>query len=300
MRTWAPKAGPKVPKPALLAGGLGGAPSPGPAFPFQERSPWRLSLFRLYLHTLFWRRFSAVRLSRTGIPERHAGRPLVVYTNHPSWWDPALFLLVSPKLFPNRIGFGPMDAVQLQRYGLFRKFGAFGVAQGPRGAAVFLRTARAGLADAQAIMWITAEGAFRDPRQRPVLLRPGLAHLAQHVPQALFLPAALDYGFWNESRPEALLRFGDPVFAADTVANTQVALTRGLTAAMDGLATEAAARDPALFTTLLNGTAGAGLVYDSWRRAQAWRRGEHFTSRHEAGPHDVRRHEVPRPEAGIQ
>jgi hypothetical protein len=132
-------------------------------------------------------------------------------------------------------------------------------------------------------MWITAEGAFRDARQRPVELRPGLAHLAQHVPGAVFLPAALDYVFWNESRPEALVRFGAPVFAETSVAATQLALTRGLTATMDGLAAEASTRDPAMFTTLLNGTAGAGLIYDTWRRAQAWWRGERFAARHEAG-----------------
>ncbi len=59
------------------------------------------------------------------------------------------------------------------------------------------------------MLWITAEGAFTDHRARPVALRPGLAHLARQVPGAVILPLALDYTFWNESRPEALLRFGD-------------------------------------------------------------------------------------------
>jgi 1-acyl-sn-glycerol-3-phosphate acyltransferase len=253
--------------------------------PFAARSPVLLALFRWYLHFLFWRRFSAVRLSRGGIPERHAGRPLVVYTNHPSWWDPALFMLVSPKMFPGRVGFGPMDAAQLRRYGLFRKFGVFGVEDGARGAAYFLRTARRGLSEARAIMWITAEGSFRDPRVRPVRLRPGLAHLARHAPGAVFLPMALDYVFWNESRPEALVRFGAPVLLDGVdVAAAQAALEAALTDAMDGLADDAATRDAARFVTLLNGTAGTGFIYDSWRRLRALLSGQRFSARHEAGP----------------
>ena len=253
--------------------------------PFAARSTVLLAMFRWYLHFLFWRRFSAVRLSRLGIPERHDGRPLVVYTNHPSWWDPALFMLVSPKMFPGRAGFGPMDAAQLRRYGLFRKFGVFGVEDGARGAAHFLRVARQGLREARAIMWITAEGAFRDPRARPVMLRPGIAHLARHARGAVFLPMALDYVFWNESRPEALLRFGAPVHVDGLgVAAAQTALEAALTAAMDGLAEDAATRDAARFATLLNGTAGTGFIYDTWQRLRALARSQNFSARHEVGP----------------
>jgi 1-acyl-sn-glycerol-3-phosphate acyltransferase len=242
-----------------------------------------LSSFRLYLHILFRQRFSGVRLSRKGIPAAYQGRPVVIYTNHPSWWDPALFMLVSPKLFPGRIGFAPMDAAQLRRYRLFRRFGAFGVQPGPSGAAAFLRTARAGLGNPNAIMWITAEGAFADPRVRPVELQPGLAHLMRHVPGAVFLPAAVEYTFWNESRPEALLRFGQPVLPAGNVADTNAALTEELTRTMDSLAAESATRDPALFATLLLGTAGTGLFYDNWQRLRAWKSGQAFDPRHETG-----------------
>ena len=249
--------------------------------PFLARSAVLLGMFRVYLHVLFWRRFSAVRVSRAGLPDQHGGRPLVIFTNHPSWWDPALFMLVSPKLFPGRIGFGPMDSAQLHRYALFRRFGAFGVEPGRRGAAQFLRVSQAGLAEGRAIMWVTAEGAFRDGRTRPVRLRPGIAHLVRHVPNAVFLPAALEYVFWNESRPEALLRFGAPVLAGGSINEISEALTLALTATMDGLASEAATRDAALFSTLLNGSAGTGLMYDTWQRLRAWRRGQHFDPRHE-------------------
>ncbi len=207
---------------------------------------------------------------------------MVVYTNHPSWWDPALAMLVSPKLFPGRIGFGPMDADALERYGLFRRFGIFGVQPGPRGAVRFLRTARACLSQPRAIMWITAEGSFTDPRRRPIVLRAGVAHLARHVPDAVFVPAALDYMFWNEARPEALLRVGPPVDISHLgTAEAAVALADGLTAAMDGLAEDSATRDASRFVTLLHGAGGISAVYDTWRRARALSQGRTFDPRHE-------------------
>jgi hypothetical protein len=213
---------------------------------------------------------------------------VVIYTNHPSWWDPAMMMLVSPKVFPGRIGFGPMDEAALGQYGLFRRFGVFGVARGRRGAARFLRTATICLADPRAIMWITAEGAFTDPRRRPLILQPGVAHMARLLPQAVFIPAAFEYVFWNESRPEALVRFGAPVAAAHlSTADGLAALTAGLTQALDGLAEDGGTRDPARFFTLLEGAGGVGAIYDSWRRARALRQGRRFDPRHEAARPDA-------------
>jgi len=118
-------------------------------------------------------------------------------------------------------------------------------------------------------------------------LRPGLAHLARRVPDAVFLPLALDYSFWNESKPEALMRFGAPVVAppSNSVADWQRELESSLTAAMDGLTAESALRDPALFQKLFSGTAGVGGIYDIWRRLRAAVLRQQFSARHQPGPH---------------
>lgn len=256
--------------------------------PLDARSPLLLGLFRLYLRYFFWRKFHAVRLAAGDAPPAYTGRPLVIYCNHPSWWDPALILLAMPHVFPGRRGFGPMDAAELERYGLFRRFGLFGIdPASPRGAAHFLRVARAGLAQPDTMLGITAEGSFTDPRLRPVRLRAGLAHLARHHPEAVFLPLALEYGFWNESKPEALLRFGAPVQLppgnTNSVAEWQLALEAALTQTMDALAAASAQRDPALFTKLFSGTAGVGGIYDLWRRTRAAAGGRRFDAQHEPG-----------------
>ena len=224
-----------------------------------------------------------MRVSRTGLPRGVAGKPLIVYSNHPSWWDPAVYILLCDILFPNRAGYGPMDAAALGKYGVLERMGVFGVElDNPRGAATFLRTCLAVLASPSNMLWITAEGAFTDHRTRPVALRPGLAHLARQVPGAVILPLALEYTFWDESRPEALLRFGEPLLSdrQGSVADWTARLEASLADTMDALATESATRNPALFQPLVRGGVGIGGIYDSWRWLRATANGRRFDPSH--------------------
>ena len=252
--------------------------------PLAARSSTLLLLFGWYLR--FWyvpRHFRALRISRAGLPEVPPGRSLVIYSNHASWWDPAVYILLGLALLPERIGYGPMEAGELERYGLLRRMGVFGIdATGPRGAAAFLQTSRRILANPRGTLWVTAEGRFTDPRIRPLTLRPGIAHLARHVPDVVFVPLALEYGFWNESRPEALARFGLPVVvgAGRDPAEVTTQLTSALTETMDALAAESMTRDPALFQSVLQGGVGVGGIYDLWRRLRAWSTGRRFDPAH--------------------
>ena len=245
-------------------------------------------MFRLFGWYLRWhlgRRFHAMRLSRSGQPCITSGRPLIVYSNHPSWWDPAVYILLCDMLFRGRAGYGPMDQAALGKYGVLERMGVFGVAQDdPRGAAQFLRTSLAVLARPGAMLWVTAEGHFTDNRLRPISLRPGLAHLARRVPGAIILPLALDYPFWNESRPEALVRFGEPIESGrpGSTAEWTAQLETALTDTMDALAAESATRNPALFRPLLRGGAGVGGIYDAWRWARATVQGRRFDPSHES------------------
>ncbi|MEJ1978445.1 MAG: lysophospholipid acyltransferase family protein, partial [Acetobacteraceae bacterium] len=252
--------------------------------PLRRRSGVLLWLFGWYLRWYFYWRFHAVRISLAGLPAAAPGRPLIIYANHPSWWDPATFILAGTKLFPGRQGFGPMDSAALGRYRVLERMGVFGVPQNDRrSGAIFLRHSLAALARPNAMLWITAEGAFTDHRARPVRLRPGLAHLVRRVPEAVILPLAMEYGFWNESRPEALLRFGPPVApgGCSTVAQWTQRLEAALTETMDALAAEAMTRNPSLFRPLLRGGAGVGGIYDMYRRVRALLTRQRFDPSHE-------------------
>jgi len=254
------------------------------ADPIAVRSGRAFWAFGWYLRWFFYRRFHAVRLSLSGLPRGFEGRPLIICGNHPSWWDPALYILLCTVLFRGRRGYGPMDAKALGNYGVFERMGVFGIAlDSPRGAARFLSTSLRILSDPASILWITAEGEFADPRRRPLQLRPGIAHLARRVPDAVILPMAVEYLFWNESRPEALVRFGDPIETGShrNVAEWTSHLEHELARTMDTLAAESIGRDPGLFRTLLRGGAGVGGIYDLYRRSRALAAGRRFDPRHE-------------------
>ena len=233
------------------------------------------------------RRFHGVRLARPGWPELPPERPVIVCLNHPSWWDPAFLIVLATTRFAGRPGYGPIDADMLARYPFLGRIGLFGIEPGTvSGATAFLRTGLAILRDLDAMLWITAEGAFTDPRVRPVRLRPGVAHLVRRASEAVIVPLALEYPFWEERTPEALARFGAPldaaVFAGVEAATINDHLTIALQDTMDALAADAISRDPARFLRLLDGRVGVGGVYDLWRRGRAWLAGRPFHAGHGA------------------
>ncbi|KAA0676336.1 acyltransferase [Azospirillum brasilense] len=252
--------------------------------PVALRSPALCRFFGAVMARRMRRGFHALRLARPGWPVLPPDRPVVVCLNHPSWWDPALLIVMGTTRYRDRPGYGPIDAAMLRRYRFMARIGLFGVEPGRAGAAAFLRYGQRILADPRSMLWITAEGAFTDPRRRPVSLRPGIAHLVRRAPGALVVPLAVEYPFWDESTPEALARFGEPIdasaFAGRPVPDIAAALERRLEATMDALALDAQSRDPARFLTLIDGTAGVGGVYDLWRRARAWAGGQRFNPAH--------------------
>ncbi len=257
------------------------APAGLPDDPVVLRSDAHVRFFDGVMRRQMRRAFRAVRVARPGVPGLPADRSFVLYANHPSWWDPAMFMVLRDRLFPGRRGYGPMDAAALDRYRFMRRLGIFGIEPASRaGAARFLRVGERVLADPGRVLWLTAQGEFADPRARPVRLRPGLAHLMRRVPGTVAVPLALEYTFWSEKRPEALAAFGAPVAATGDAQALQAALEQGLEAAQDRLAVLSLARDPAAFETVLGGRAGVGGVYAGWTRARSLLSGRAYEPDH--------------------
>ncbi len=198
--------------------------------------------------------------------------PLVVYANHSSWWDPMVSVLLAEMLLPGLKHYAPMDAAALKRYPILGKIGIFPVEMASaRGAAQFLRTSKAILASG-GVVWITPQGRFADSRERPLGFKPGLGALAARSAGVEIVPLAIEYTFWDERLPEALLRFGAPVQLAED-ASTEVASERlesALVATMDALKTAAMARDAGAFRLLLRGGRGTGGMYGLVRRMRGW------------------------------
>ncbi|WP_238183220.1 lysophospholipid acyltransferase family protein [Methylobacterium trifolii] len=236
------------------------------------------------------RHMNALRLPRWGTPPdaSHAG-PLVIYSNHPSWWDACVIILLGGLLFPGRENRAPFDARMLERYGIFRRLGAFPVdLDSPRGAAQFLAAVRAILTRPAQVIWITAQGRFVDVRARPLDLRPGVARLAEIAPDALFVPLALEYAFWDERGAEVFAAFGAAIPASELLALPRperlAHLEAALTATLDRLAADVVSREPERFRDLVSGAKGIGGLYDGWRRLAALVSGRSFDPAHRADP----------------
>jgi 1-acyl-sn-glycerol-3-phosphate acyltransferase len=252
-----------------------------------RRSQWLIRLFRWYARRYVRKNFHAVRLSRSGStfppPDRE---PVLIVLNHPAWWDPMIGIVLA-ELFAKCNHFAAIDAGAVERYAFFKKLGFVPVdPRSLRGAAEFVRTGTAILAEPDHVYWVTAQGRFTDVRERPLAIQSGVGHLAARMTRGIVLPIALEYSFWTECTPEALVRAGEPIRVAEHkglsgkewTATIEDAMTRNL----DVLNAETISRDPAKFTSILAGKTGVGGPYDWWRGFKSMLRREKFDPSHDS------------------
>jgi len=247
---------------------------------------WLTRLFATYSERLVRRNFHAVRV--LGSPDLSSlhGRPLVLFANHPSWWDPLIGLVTWRRFFADRTPYAPIDAVAIEKYAFFKKLGFFGVERGTaRGARDFLRTAREVLQHPDTLLLLTPQGRFADVREAELKFEAGLGHLVRQYPGTAFLPLAIEYTFWEEKHPEVLIRLGEPLIADDSrSAWSADELNRQLEGRLDQarrrLADASMHREVEAFQTLLGGRTGTNLVYDAWRWLKAKWRGQTFNPAH--------------------
>lgn len=260
-------------------------PRTRPAVELPARWPWLVRGFIKYALRYLRKHFRAVRISKNGATIPSGDAPVLVVMNHPSWWDALTPIAIFDQFPAGFEHFAAIDARAIEQYGFFNRLGFFGIDQHSiRGAAQFLRTGEAILSASNRAVWVTAQGRFTDVRERPLNLRSGVGHLAARMTRGLVVPVAIEYPFWNERTPEALIRVGKPLdvttFAELSGKEWAARIESALTDAMDGLAEDAKARDPARFATILGGTVGVGGVYDRWRRLKSWVSGKKFDPSH--------------------
>ena len=251
---------------------------------------WMQNGFHAFLRPYLRRHFDAVAVAAGGRPDRPpvapelSGGPLVVLTNHPSWWDPVVAHFLNRQLFPDRQFRAPIDAAALSQYQVFERLGFFGIDGTRRGATNFLRTAAAVLDSPADMLWITPEGRFADVRDDAASLMPGLAHVCHRAGRGHAIALALEYVFWNERLPVCLAKFSSPIDLSLPRENKTVLLqemTVTLRQTQRELSSGAIARSFEPFDNLLVGKSGGGFVYDTFRRLRAIVTGGRFQARHE-------------------
>lgn len=251
-----------------------------------RRWHWLIRGFRRYVRCYLARYFHAIRLSRSGCPlPTNGSPPLLVVVNHPSWWDPLIGVFLSA-LLPQYEHFAFIDAKALARYRFLSRLGFLGIElDSYRGAADFLRYGITLLSRPGHAVWVAAQGRFADVRTRPLRLEPGVGHLAARLTHGVILPVALEYPFWTERTPEALIRIGTPLGIESAPPGrsaqqwTEI-IKEALEQAMDGLALEAASQQAERFEVLLSGRSGIGGWYEFWLRARAFLKGETYMPEH--------------------
>jgi 1-acyl-sn-glycerol-3-phosphate acyltransferase len=236
------------------------------------RTPSRsaIGLFSIYLRWYLGRHFHSVRVANAGRLPAQA-QPLILFANHASWWDPLIGMLLAQAMLPEREHYAPMDETALEHYGIFQSMGFFPVDNASvRGAAQLLRAGSEVLSRPGAVLWITPESQFQDVRKRPVVFRPGLGALMSRSGRLTCVPIAMEYVYWTERLPEALVNIGEPLEIADgTMEEPQTwtnLLSYAMSATLDELAMLAIERDPEAFEMLLSGAGGVGGVYEMWKR----------------------------------
>jgi 1-acyl-sn-glycerol-3-phosphate acyltransferase len=189
-------------------------------------SAYAVKLFAAYTRRYIRKKFHALRLLKRHSPRQDLSRPLIIYLNHASWWDPLVCLDLSRRWFPDRSSFARLDAASLKRYRILRHIGMYPVEQNSlRGTMAFFRTTCAILSVERNIVWLTPQGRFVDVRARPIELRGGIGALATRLPEVEFLPLAIEYAFWTEPRPEILVSFGQATIPREEIPRNAAAWT---------------------------------------------------------------------------
>jgi 1-acyl-sn-glycerol-3-phosphate acyltransferase len=241
--------------------------------PADERA-WFRDAFQWWLRGFLRRRFHSVLAAPGTLAEfaqaaAHDG-PLVIVSNHQSWWDPLIAVASHDRWFRGRPFLSPMDRTQLAKFRFFRKLGVFGVdPDDALGLRPFVRYVEERFAaDPRTVLMMTPQGEFVDPR-RAVAIRPGAAMLAARHPRARIVAVALEYAFWTDQRPEAFMRARvvEAPAVADDVRAWQHAIESAMNANASALALVVQGRDPAACESISGGAAGRiHPVYDAFLR----------------------------------
>jgi len=251
----------------------------------RTRSNFAFHFYYLIFKRLLHKQFHAVRVANLPDETVFKTPKLVIYTNHPSWWDAVTFHYIAYRFLGARHVYWPFDAEMIKRYGFFSKIGAFGVEQKQAlGSRHFIEACRLIFAEPRNALLLTAQGRFVDCRVRPLKLDKGIAHIGDLAPDATYLPLAIEYTHWLEKRPELLMNFGKPQDGKTFEGMSRTArlqrLENVLTQTMDELAEKSIARDVSGFQTLAIGHEGIYPVYDLWRRGKAVLTRRPYYSRH--------------------
>lgn len=194
-----------------------------------QPSPLFQRVVHLYNQRLLRQAFHAVWWRGVDILTAEPRQPLLIYANHPGWWDPLLAFFVVQQT--GRDGYMMGEENTLRTFRFFRWMGGFSVNRADaRDVAQAIRYASERLAAPATALWIFPQGEIVPPDKRPLTFLPGVAHILRRTTACIAVPTAIRYDFNDQPRPEAFLDFGSGELIHGAEINDIPALTRHLQA----------------------------------------------------------------------
>ena len=232
------------------------------------------SLHGLHVPALFHAAHECAAGRLMGPAGRPAGGPVIVYSNHPAWWDAAVYILAADRFLPAYESYAPIDAAMLEAIRRLRPHRRLrGRSRQP--------ARRGGFPAHQRRDPVVAEPRALGHRAGPLQRCARASARAQArrraapelAPDCTVLPLAIEYGFWLERGAEAFIAFGQPMRGPGPSGSCAPCppgsgSRRTLTATLDRLSADVQSRDPARFRAVLGAapasaasmTAGAGIA----------------------------------------
>lgn len=173
--------------------------------------------------------------------------------NHSCWWDLFLVHLLNETIPID--GYGMMEHFNLLRFGFFRRIGAFSVDRtDPTSVRASLEYAAGLFRRPRAGVWIFPQGKIETNDIRPLVFQPGIRALVRRTGRVRVVAVAFRYDFWQDERPECLVRFGEPTWVdrpalRDLIPTFEARMTEEL----DALRADSIAQAASRFTPLIEG-----------------------------------------------
>ena len=189
--------------------------------------------------------------------------------NHSCWWDLFLVHFLNETIPVD--GYGMMEHFNMVRFGFFRRIGAFSVDRtDPTSVRASLEYAAGLLRAPRSGVWVFPQGKIETNEVRPITFQPGIRALVRRAGRVRVVVVAFRYDFWQDERPEALVRFGEPTYVDRADLPTLIPTFEArMTAELDALRADSLTQDARRFEPLM---AGRRSISDSYARLQArWR-----------------------------
>lgn len=183
----------------------------------EAKSRWFAAWFERQAYRRLCSSFEALHVAgRERLAAALARGPVLVVSNHCTWWDPLVVLVLTHRFVPAD-AHALMDAANLRARPFFAKLGAFGVDRGSRrDGAEATRHATSLLDRPGRLVWVFPQGEERPQHERPLRFFGGAASIARCVPAATVVPVGLAYAFASVAAPSIYVSVGSPLAPSTT------------------------------------------------------------------------------------